>query len=278
MKHKHNKKRNTGIVYELLLRHIASRLIESDKVGADKALEIISEHFGNHTEVYKEFRLFNAMAKSTLSDTSVAAGVLSECKDAIKRLDYIKLSSEKSLLIKDINYKLNDSLFYERKIPDYKVYANIQNMFNEWKKGDSSNLKKIINYEKEVVEYLLKEKKEKEYVADEKADRLVVKIMTEKINDRYAHLNSEQKKLLSDYTFRLSEGEDNLKEYLSDYKHKVTESLRTFKKKEKNKILLEKVDKVIDKVSQINTDDIGDIVIEKFMIIAKLNEEIQGAK
>jgi hypothetical protein len=280
MKHKHNKKRNIGIVYELLLRHITSNLIENNKTKADQGLQIISKYFKNNTELYREFRLFNAMAKSTLSDTSVAAAVLLEAKVAIRGLDYVKLNREKSSLIKEINHKLNDENFYSRKIPDYTVYANIQNMFNEWKKNDSANLKKSLDYEKEVMTYLLKEK-EKPGALEENlvADRLVLKIMTEKINTRYgSQLNSEQKKLLSEYTFNQAAGDNELKAYLIDYKLRIVESLAKFKKKEKNEILLEKIDSVIKRVKTINTDDISDNTISKFMTIAKLREEIEGAK
>lgn len=280
MKHKHNKKRNIGIVYELLLRHITSNLIENNKTKADNALQIISKYFKNNTELYKEFRLFNAMAKSTLSDTSVAAAVLLEAKDAIRGLDYNMLNREKSALIKEINHTLDDKDFYLRKIPDYTVYANIQNMFNEWKKNDSSNLKKLLGYEKEVMTYLLKEKDSPDILEENlMSDRLVLKIMTEKINTRYANqLNVEQKKLLSEYAFNQAAGERKLKEYLSGYRLKIVDSLVEFKIKEKNKILLEKISSVIDRVEKINIDDVSDDTISKFMTIAKLREEIEGAK
>ena len=34
MKLKHNKKRNVGIIYELMLRHVSSKLIEGDEKAA----------------------------------------------------------------------------------------------------------------------------------------------------------------------------------------------------------------------------------------------------
>ena len=52
----HNKKRNVGIVYELLLRHISDALIRDDKQSAEKALRIIETRFHKSTELYKEFR------------------------------------------------------------------------------------------------------------------------------------------------------------------------------------------------------------------------------
>ena len=60
---KHNKKRNVGIIYELLLKHISTKLLEGNKKDAKIATRLIEKHFKKGTELYKEFRLFNALVK-----------------------------------------------------------------------------------------------------------------------------------------------------------------------------------------------------------------------
>ena len=152
MTRNHNKKRNIGLMYELLLRYISSSLVENRKKDAQTALDIVSNRFAHNTELYKEFRLFNALAKSTVSDTSVAAAILSEAKSAVRRFNIEKIDGEKSSLIREVNHKLDDSGFYHRRVPDYKIYATIQTLINEWKKGDSSDLSLTIQYEGKVVE------------------------------------------------------------------------------------------------------------------------------
>ena len=62
---KHNKKRNVGLVYEMLLRFITESIISNNEILAKKAIKIIERRFDKNTELYKEFRLFNALAKST---------------------------------------------------------------------------------------------------------------------------------------------------------------------------------------------------------------------
>ena len=114
MSRSHNKKRNVGIIYEFLLRNISDSLISGDKSSAQNALKIIEKRFDKDTELYKEFRLFNALAKSTVSDSAVAAAILTEAKHAARRCDTAALDKEKSLLIRDINHKLSDSSFYHR--------------------------------------------------------------------------------------------------------------------------------------------------------------------
>ena len=149
---KHNKKRNVGIVYELMLNYITENIINSREDKAKKAVKIIERRFKKGTELYKELRIFNALVNATVSGTHIAASVLTEAKQAVKRFDNKKLMNEKSLLIKDINHTLKESNFYNAKVKNYKNYATIQTLFNEWQKGDSSNLRKVIEYEKNIVE------------------------------------------------------------------------------------------------------------------------------
>ena len=84
---KHNKKRNIGIVYELLLRHISNSLIENDISSVKKATLIIEKHLSKSSELFKEFRLVNALINSDVKNTEVAAAIMSEAKDAARRSD-----------------------------------------------------------------------------------------------------------------------------------------------------------------------------------------------
>ena len=109
---KHNKKRNTGIVYEQLSKYITEQIVCNKNTNAKKAIKIIERRFKKGTELYKEFRLMNALVNSTVSGTHVAAGILAEAKLGSKKINTKKLEKEKSLLVKDINYQLNESNFY----------------------------------------------------------------------------------------------------------------------------------------------------------------------
>ena len=113
---KHNKKRNIGVVYELLIQHITSCIVEGDNKSAKVGTRLIEKHFSKEKELYKEFRLFNALANSTVSDTHIVASILSEAKRAARKIDYKKLEKEKSNLLRDINYKINKKDFFYQNI------------------------------------------------------------------------------------------------------------------------------------------------------------------
>ena len=122
-----------------------------------------------------------------MSDTSVAAAILTEAKQAARRCDTDKLNKEKSLLIRDINHNLKDKNFYHRRIPEYKTYATIQTLLNDWRLEDRADFSRVIQYESVVAQSLLESKVEDleiEKEANPDIDGLVVKIMTEKINKK----------------------------------------------------------------------------------------------
>tara|TARA_B100000214_G_scaffold374410_1_gene357049 strand:- start:972 stop:1826 length:855 start_codon:yes stop_codon:yes gene_type:complete len=279
MKRSHNKKRNVGIIYELLLRNISNALIENDKKKASEALKIIEKRFDESTELYREFRLFNALAKSTISDSAVAAAILTEAKGAARRCDSQKLSKEKSYLIRDINHILKDDSFYHRRISEYKIYATIQTLLNEWRKEDRSDLSKMVQYEAKVINWLLQEKEEKDIddISNPDVNQVVVKIMTEKINEKYkGKIEKNQRDLIKSYVFSISsDNYESIRRDLSNSRNEAIRDLDSFKTMTSNKILLEKIDRVKQKITGQEIQEITDESISKFLVIMQLRNEIK---
>ena len=278
MKNSHNKKRNVGVIYELLLRHISSRLIEENNDDAQSALNIIENYFSESSELYKEFRLFNALVRTTVSDTPVAAAILTEAKNAARRFDPRALDREKSSLIREINYNINDDGFYHRRIPNYRMYATIQSVLNEWRKGDLSNLSKMITYESKIVEWLLQEKIEKKLSdeIDPNVDNLVVKILTEKFNKKYENkLNFEQKDIIKLYVFSMnSDGGESIRKNLQEIRDKTIDELDNLRRTTGNTVILEKIDEVKNNIKNTDLSEMNDSVISRFLLMSRLKLEI----
>ena len=280
---KHNKKRNVGILYELLLRQISNDLIENNITRVKKATKIIENHFNKKTDLYKEFRLLNALAKSNIKNTEIAAAILTEAKGATRRLDEKKIKLAKSRLIKDINYKIDDKMFYHRKIPNYIDYANIHSLISEWKKKDNSNLKNVVVLEGKIIDILLKEDiqkdvhQEKSNIDASKSNKLVVKLMTEKINDKYASMSSDQKEIIKNYAlFNNVSDRSKLVSFLKERKSVCFKAITNFEKENDNKFIGKKINAVKEKIIKLNESDISDKSIIKFMTITSLIKEIKG--
>ena len=280
---KHNKKRNIGIIYELMLRHISNCLIEGDMKGVKLATSILEKRFNKETELFREFRLFNAIAKSTVKNTEVAAAILTEAKQAARRIDATRLNKEKSSLIRDINHKINDKKFYYRTIPEYKDYAGIQNLINEWRKEDRSDLKRLVSLEKSAIDVLLREKVEKDVYSEKQrlessdSDRLVMKIMTEKINKKYGDMLPSQKEIIKNYALYGTNDKEYLVNFLREKKQESIASLCEFKNSNENEFIAKKIHEVENRIGSLDPEDITDQTMVRFLTLTKLISEIKGA-
>lgn len=269
----HNKKRNVILMYEFLVRAISRALIENDKKTQAIALKILKKNFKQGTELYKEFRIANALYKTTVSNSSVASSIMSEAKNVIKSLNWSKLDREKSILIREVNYGFKNESFYDTPVSNYKIFATIQTLFNEW--NNSTDLSKLAEYEDRLNNWLVESKE----IVDESltnnlddgTTRLVTKIMTQKLNEKYAHMNDLQRSLIK--TYMLSESSlnnDSTRIVLEKIKHNVLEVLsgQDITKDER----LQSVQSMIvsEDFSQINDD-----VVSRFMMFAQLIDEIK---
>lgn len=274
---KHNKKRNVGIIYELLLKHISTKLLEGDKKQAKAATKLIEKHFKKGTELYKEFRLFNALAKSDITHTHTVASILNEAKVASRNLNQNKLESEKSNLLRDINYKINDKTFYHRSISDYRDLGLVQLALNEWRKDDR-DIKRLVDFETRLGELMLREKSkinEEKYDASH-SDRLVLKIMTEKFNQRYGEeLTSDQKTIIESYVFLTDKQPKKLQRFFEEKKIEALSSLENFEETSENRYLLSKLDEVRNKIESLPSNNIDDVSVVKFLTLTKMINEIK---
>ena len=161
------------------------------------------------------------------------------------------------------------------------MYASIQVLLNEWRKNDTSNLNKTIEYEGKVASWLLSEKlADAVEEIDSDVDTLVVKIMTEKLNKKYmGELTPEQRNLVRNYVFSLQgDNPDSFKKCLNEIRKDTISNLANFKESFKNEVLLEKVDIVLENILKIDYDtEISDETIAKFLTISHLKNELQEA-
>ena len=271
MSKQHNKKRNIGIIYEQLLLSLAEAIVEKNNEKVSTIKDIISRNFKPGSELYKEFRLFNALIKTSINSESLATRILEEAKKASRNFDRNKLEIEKSHLIKDINYKINDTSFYTQRINEYKSYATIQTLLNDWR-SDNSNLERVVEYESKVHNILLTEKIQSQEKPTPEIDRLTVKIMREKFNKKYkSFLNEEQINIIKSYIFH----EEDISKKLSSIKENSIKELSLYKNRCTNDILLEKIDRIIENVKNLNESTINDDNVSKFLLLSKLKNEIK---
>ena len=282
MSKSHNKKRNVGIIYEQLLQKAACEMVENDNMSSEEVLGVLRDNFKPGTQLYKEFRLFNALVKTTVDSESLAIRILDEARTAARDHDAKQLRAEKSKLIKDINHKLDDPSFYKQRVDEYTEYATVQTLLNDWRRGPQADLSRIAEYENRAVKMLTTPKivESLQENRNESIDRLTVKIMTEKFNKKYGKiLNEQQRAVISEYVFSIADDKpESFSKYIQDLKAFAIKELDDYSRECENGVLNEKMDRVRKRIISLDTAEVNDDAVARFLTISALKDELVGDK
>ena len=278
----HNKKRNAGLLYEFLVRTISQALVEGDQKKSAVALKILRKHFKPGTELYREFRLINALIKTTVSSEAVASSIIGEAKSAAKNHDLSVLDREKSLLIKHINHSLNEDNFYDYHINEYKMYATVQTLLNDWRSTEK-NISRMALYEDQLVRWLTTEKlqHDEQIISEESAgtSRLLMKVMTKKLNEKYSGiLNEDQKALLKAYVFSTANSDPEvIQKKLQEVKGGLLNKINEYQNSHSDNVYINnKLNETRAKILEEEINVIDDDTITRFMLYTKLSTELVG--
>lgn len=282
MSKSHNKKRNVGLLYEFLVLTISRALIKGDKKLSSQALRILRRHFKPGTELYKEFRLINALRKTTVSSEAAAASILHEAKQAAKAHNLKELDRQKSLLIRDINHIIKDDDFYDQQVGEYRLLATIQTLLNDWRRRDA-DLSRVAAYEDQLLKHLTEKKvAEPEHVLSEETPgetRLLMKVMMKKLNEKYSGvLNDEQKSLLRAYAFSTANDDPgSIRLKLMEIRDGLLSSIESFMATKPDNEYINK--KLVEAKEQLLTEKlevVDDETVTRFMLYTKLAAELES--
>jgi hypothetical protein len=279
---KHSKYKNTGVLFELLVRQATSDLMSNKD---PKAVKIFKKYFTN-TELGKEYNLYNSVLNSPKLNETKAEILVTTIVEQAKKLDRTKLDREKYNLIKEIkkHYELDN--FFKAKIETYKIYASIYTLIENQISTEVHDTKQIITNKLSLLEHITKEslterkvasKVVEEFMKEDKEIRvLAYKILVEKFNDRYAGLSGEQKDLLKEYINNISDT-TKLRTYLNTKLLEVKTELTSIKANTKDKVLQIKLNEVLNFIKPMNSNEaIKDEVLIGLMQYYQLISELKA--
>ena len=279
---KHSKYRNTGILFELLVRQTTSDLLNNQD---SKAVKILKKYFTN-TELGKEYSLYSTFSASPKLSEAKAEILISTIIEQYKKLDHEKLDKLKYNLIKEIkkNYDLEN--FFKAKIDNYKPFASIYTIF-ESHNSPSVDTKQLILNKINLLEHLtakdLSDSKApkslvEEFMREDKEIRLLAyKLMVEKFNNKYQSMSERQKSVLKEYITNISDTK-NLKIYLNEQLGQIKTELTELKESTKDQVVKIKLEEVLKFVSPIKENQsIKDEVITGILQYFDLIDELKKA-
>ena len=258
---KHNKLRNTGILFELLVRQITADVMENKQNGA--AVKLMREFFNSKKELGKELMLYRAFFNVQNLSEQKAFQLLKLVSEQRKNLDQSALDTQKYLLIKEIKKNFDLKEFFAARVPSYKIYASIYKSFDAAVNGisDVTTIEELANSQFTIVEHLAgkiitKEIKEHNELAsiirsqDDDIRFLSYRILIERFNEKYKGLDEAQKKLLQEYIYNIS-NTGNLKKYTMSESRRLVKEISERAKKVSDKVVRIKLAEVVTQLQRI---------------------------
>ena len=251
---KHSKFKNTGVLFELLVRQVTSDTLNNSD---SKAIPLIKKYFAKSTELAKEFNLYQTLIKEKFTKEEKANHLIEAVLIAKSQLNQAVLNRQKYNLIKEIknNYVLED--FFKSKVNNYKALAAIYKMF-EYTIADHPT--ESVNNRYTIVEHITRKDVAKnvvknemsEFIKQDKDVRLLsYKILVDKFNEKYYDLNEGQKSILRNYINAVSEGTE-LKSFIVKEVNKLQNSLKTLTSKVDDKVVKIKLTEVTNLLNEIS--------------------------
>jgi hypothetical protein len=213
---KHSKYKNTGILFEMLVRKLTSETLSSNK---SVTVDIIKKYFGRNTELSKELQLYNALLKEQFRSEAQGLDYIRTIKKTYGNLNQSILKRQKYNLVKEISEKFVFSDMAKIHIPNYKTLASIYMLF-EYQETD--NPKQLLECKNAVISNgMIVEKKVptkdpiiESFESQPKEVRLIAyKLLVDKFNNKYSTLSESQKRLLNKYITNVNDTAE-LKKYI----------------------------------------------------------------
>ena len=280
---KHSKYKNTGILFEMLVRQIAADTMHGQRT---KALPILKRHFKAGTELGKELQLYRTIQEEEFKTETSAQKFLQACISARKSLNESALRRQKYNLIKEINDSFIVENFFKSRVSNYTILASIFKLFEY---AEVDNPAQIVRSKSTLVEHVLrnallnpvKTKKgnviKEQYSVQEKDVRLLsYKMLIDKFNNKYNGLNERQKNVLRDYINNVTNSV-SLKESIQKEIPVIQKALTRASARVGSKIIKIKLQEVRNMISEIaNTSIIKDkhvlTILKYHELIKELNK------
>ena len=259
MRIKHSKFRNTGLIFELLVKQITADTLSNRD---SSAVKILRKHFTGKTSLVKEYKMYEFISKNKGVSQVKADAIVSTIIEISRRLNQKSLKKQKYELIADIKEAYNIDEFFAMSVRDYKPLAALYCLMEAQNNADIVDPQILVNNKTTVLEHLTSMKQNEKDVKDNlieeysKYDKdvrlLTMKIMLERFNANYKELLPEQKRILKEF---ITSGNSNVRlmSLVNEELQTIIENVTKLSKKVKDdvvRIKLEEISKSIVPISK----------------------------
>ena len=272
MKIKHSKYKNTGLIFELLVKQIAADTLSRKD---SPAVKIMKKFYTGKTSLVREFKLYEYILKNKGVSQPKAETIVSTIIEISNKLDRNAIKKQKYDLIAEIKKDYDLEEFFSMKVRDYKALAAMYCLMEAQNAEDLSDPQSLVDNKITILEHLTAKKQNEADVKDalveeySKYDKdlrlLTYKILLEKFNGEYENFLPEQKAILREF-ITASESQVKLRNMINEELEKIANEVEAFKNKVQDgvaKIKLDEVHKLIkplDKKTRIDDNHIVNLL------------------
>ena len=272
MKIKHNKKRNTAFLYEVLTKEVAKAIVAKDIEKKKSLLSLMKELFSKGKVLRQELELYKLLGESHGADIYFAERLIQEAKKEYISLDKEKIFEAQSNIIKMINENFGTKI-YSNFVPNYRNLATISQIF-----GAEIGVKHKVLLERAIIQGIVSKPEE---VVESKSmphvDDLVYRKVVESFNAKYSEqLDENQKELIGKYVTLFADNSIEFKVYLNEELHRLKEEVKKMSDAEDisgDKDMQQKVALVSEKMESFKGQPIDDKMIQQVLKIQALTRE-----
>ena len=271
MRIKHSKFRNTGILFELLVRQVTIDTLR----GVDSpAIDIMKKYFVK-SELGKEYRLYESILKSKVLNEGRANTVISTILESSVNLNKSSLKRQKYNIIKEIKSHYDLDTFFGIKIKNYKELASIYTLIEGYNSTTFVAPSQMVDCKVVLLEFLTKQDVNSDSVEenilnefqayDKDLRILTYRILLEKFNEKYDSVSPEQKQILKEFINSVDSA-PHLREFyntkIAELKEHLSKSIKAIQDLA-TKVKVEEIAKhlvELDKSSKVNDDHLVDLM------------------
>jgi len=270
MQIKHSKYKNTGILFELLIRQITADTLN----GKDSPIKDLLKTYFVKTELGREYKLYETLLKKTTLTEVKANVIVDTLLESSKNLNRGAIKRQKYNLINELKNHYNLDQFFNHKLPNYKIYAAFYTLLETQNTPNQVDSDQIITNKITILEHLtaapISNSNQSDIVReiasqDKDVCIMAYKFLLESFNTKYDTFSSKQKSILREYINSV-DNTPRLKEFYTNTINEIKTELTSLNKKTKNEVTKIKINEIISiiqppvKISKVSDNDLVDLL------------------
>lgn len=283
MRIKHNKLRNTGLIFELLVKQIAADTLSRQE---SPAVSILKKYFTGTSALAKEFKLYEFISKNRNVSQNKAETILSTITEVSRKLNQAHLKEAKYNLVADIKKSYDINEFFGIQVRDYKAFAALYCLLEAQNNSDLVDPQALVDNKTTILEHLTSNPQNEQDVKDtlieeySKYDKdlrlLTFKILLEKFNSKYNELLPEQKNILREFITSV-DSTARLRNVVNTELLKIQEEVSSLALKVKDEVVKIKLDEIAKTIKPLsNKERISDTHLVNLMQYYDLVNELRS--